>query len=124
MFFCNLIPATINLCAIIETSCMEGWVYSGDLNREHSNSKLIYIELLLIWYSDGRWLNGLDHSIISHGKKFGNQMPFGYQTFYHLISELLVHYSRHGLNNEPLEERTVLEHLNTKLVRYSDPHCT
>ena len=51
-------------------------------------------------------------------------MPFSYQTFYHLSSELLVHYSRHGLNNGPFNERTVLEHLNTKLVFYSDPHCT
>ena len=34
-------------------------------------------QLLLVWYSDGRELNGLDHSIRNHGKKFGNQMPFG-----------------------------------------------
>ena len=24
----------------------------------------------------------------------------------------------------PFNEQTVLDHLNTKLVRYSDPHCT
>ena len=33
-------------------------------------------------------------------KKFVNQMPFGYRTFYH---------SRHGLNNRPFHEQTVLE---------------
>ena len=51
-------------------------------------------------------------------------MQFGCQTFYHLNSELLVRYSRHGLNNWPFNERTVLDHLNTQIVRYSDPNCT
>ena len=50
-------------------------------------------------------------------------MPFGYGTFCHSNSELLARYSRHGLNNGPLDERTVLDHLNTKWVCYSDPHC-
>ena len=49
-------------------------------------------------------------------------MQFDYQTFYHLNSELLVRYSRHGLNNGPFDEQIVLYHLNTKLVRYSDPY--
>ena len=55
-------------------------------------------------------------------KKFGNQMPFGYQTFYHLNSKLLVKYSSHGLKRGPFDERTILDHLNTELVHYSDPH--
>ena len=38
-------------------------------------------------------------------------------------NELLVHFSGHGLNNEAFDERTVLDHSNTKLVCYSDPHC-
>ena len=58
-----------------------------------------------------------------HGKKFSNQMVFGYQTFYHSNSELLVRYSRHGFNSGPFDERIVLDHLNTELVRHSDPHC-
>ena len=48
-------------------------------------------------------------------------MPFGYQTFYHLNSKLIFCYSRHGLNNEPFDEQTVLDHLNTELVSNSDP---
>ena len=40
----------------------------------------------------------------------------------HLISKLLVHNSRHGLNNGPFDEQAVLDHLNTQLVSYSDPH--
>ena len=36
--------------------------------------------------------------------------------------ELLVCYSSHDLNNEPFKERTVLDHLNTELICYSDPH--
>ena len=43
-------------------------------------------------------------------------MPFGCQTVYHSNSELLICYSRHTF-----DEQTVLEHLNTKLVCYSDP---
>ena len=41
-----------------------------------------------------------------------------------LNNELLVHYSGHGLNNKPFDEQTVLDHLNTEQVLYSDPHCT
>ena len=41
----------------------------------------------------------------------------------HLNSNILVRYSRHGLNNGPFNEWTVLDHLNTKLVCYSDPRC-
>ena len=29
----------------------------------------------------------------------------------------------HGLNNVPFDDRTVFNHLNTGLVRYSDPYC-
>ena len=35
----------------------------------------------------------------------------------------LVRYSDGGLNKEPFHDRTALNHLNTQLVRYSDPHC-
>ena len=48
-------------------------------------------------------------------------MSFSHQTFYHSNSELSVPYSRHGLNNVHFNEQTVLDHLNTELVRYSDP---
>ena len=51
-------------------------------------------------------------------------MPFGYQTFYYLNSELFGLYSRHGLNNRTFEKQTVTDHLNTKLAYYYlDPHC-
>ena len=42
---------------------------------------------------------------------------------YDLNNELLFAYSGHGLNNEPFDEQTVLDHSNTKLVRYSDSQC-
>ena len=41
-----------------------------------------------------------------------------------LNSEVLVRYSSHDLNNKPFDEQTVLEHSNTEIVHYSDPHCT
>ena len=34
-----------------------------------------------------------------------------------------VRYSDHHLNTRPFSDRTPLDHLNTRLVRYSDPHC-
>ena len=42
--------------------------------------------------------------------------------FHDLNTILLVHYLIHGLNKEPFNRRTGLDHLNTKLVCYSDPH--
>ena len=45
-------------------------------------------------------------------------------TTYDLNSKLSVHFSNYGLNNEPFKEKTILNHSNTELVCYSDPHCT
>ena len=51
---------------------------------------------------------------------------FGIQAISHatydLNNKLLVPYSSHDLKNGPFIDRTVLNHLNTKLVRHSDPH--
>ena len=41
-----------------------------------------------------------------------------------LNNKLFVHYSSHDLNNKTFKEQTILDHLNTKLVRYSGPHVT
>ena len=30
----------------------------------------------------------------------------------------------HDLNNKPFKERSILDHSNTEIVSYSDPHCT
>ena len=38
------------------------------------------------------------------------------------LKKLLVSHSRHGLNSKPFEYQTVLHHLNTTPVWYSDPH--
>ena len=40
-----------------------------------------------------------------------------------LNNKLLAHYSSHELKNETFKEQIILDHLNTKLVSYSDPHC-
>ena len=32
-------------------------------------------------------------------------------------------YSDHYLNNRPFDYQTTFDHLKTRLVRYSDPHC-
>ena len=47
------------------------------------------------------------------------------QTPFDLNTKFLFHYSGHGLNNKPFDDKqTVLDCSNTKLVCYSDPHCT
>ena len=51
-----------------------------------------------------------------------NELLFRYSG-HGLNNKLLVCYSGNGLNNEPFNKRTVLDHTNTELVRYSDPHC-
>ena len=58
-------------------------------------------------------------------KKSVIQMPGNSPLFkWHLNSGQSVRYSNGGLNNGPFDDRTVCVHLNTGLVRYSDPHCS
>ena len=44
-------------------------------------------------------------------------------TTYNLINRLLVCYSSHDLDNKPFNDPTGLDHTNTKLVFYLNPHC-
>ena len=94
-------------------------MYSGHLNSKHLNSELIWIanfylfgiQMVAKWMVWTIRLSTMVKRLVS------------YQTLYHSNSKILVCYSRHGLNNGPSSKQTVLEHLNTKLVGYSDPHC-
>ena len=61
-----------------------------------------------------RLQNGCDHS--------NTELLVRYSS-HDLNSELLVRYSDGGLNKEPFDDRTALNHSNTELVQYSDPHC-
>ena len=36
----------------------------------------------------------------------------------------IVHYSDHFLNSRPFDYQTTFDHLNTRLVWYSDPYCS
>ena len=51
-------------------------------------------------------------------------LKFVNNVYYVLNNKLLDRYSSHDLNNKPFKEQTVLDHLNTELIPYSDPHCT
>ena len=52
-------------------------------------------------------------------------MQLNIQTTYDLnTNKLLVCYSSHGLTNQLFNYQTGLDHLNTKVVHYSDPHST
>ena len=72
---------------------------------------------------------------ISRGAKY---LKSSHTTSHDLNTEIKVFYSSHhsrnlsvkpisqttyDLNSKLLDEQTVLDHLNTKLVCYSDPHC-
>ena len=65
-------------------------------------------------------MNGLDHLISDHGKKFGSQMPFGHQTFYQVIAGFQAQPSHFTMSldvlNGPFKEWNILDHLNAKLV--------
>ena len=71
---------------MIETSTHNLSKYSGDLNSEHSNSELIWIVSFFLFGIQmvANWM------VPDHGKKFSNQMPFGYPTFYYFNSQLLI----------------------------------
>ena len=43
---------------------------------------------------------------------------------YVLNNELLLRYSSHDLNNKTFKEQSILSHSNTKLICYSNPHCS
>ena len=43
---------------------------------------------------------------------------------YDLNNGLIVQYLGHGLNDGPFDDRTCLDHLNTRHVCNSDPQCT
>ena len=51
-------------------------------------------------------------------------MPFGYQTFYHLKSELLVCYSRHGLNKIRTNPNLNIKAFSFQMFGIRTPHCT
>ena len=84
--------------------------YSGDLYSKHLNNELIWIANFYL---------------------FGIQMVANWRVqtiqFWTMVKSLvtkwlLVCYSNHSLNTKPFDE-PVLDHVNTQLVRYSDPHC-
>ena len=117
MFTCKCFATTEGLTALNKNTwgvCFNSWArlkgrkaffyYSGDQKTEHSNNGTI-------WLMD-YWKFVIQ--VISQAT---------YQTAHDPNNEHLVHYSGHGLNEEPFYERTILDHLNTKLICYSDTHC-
>ena len=50
--------------------------------------------------------------------------PFEYQTFYIIKEIFFFRFSDHHLKIGPFNNQTFLDHLNTRLVRYSDGYCT
>ena len=93
---------------------------------------IIGFQVVTIWISD--FLSGIQAMACKPEKKSAIQMPNNSllfkpwsekQTFYRTKSLLFrcpitVCYSSNGLNIGPFNNRTVFNHLNTVLVRYSD----
>ena len=108
------------------SNCKVGsWLalYSRDLISQHSNSKLIGIanfhlfgiQMVTDWKVWTIWLASM---VLSSGTKCYSVMKL----FIIPKANYLFCYSRHGLNSRSFNERTVLDHLNTELVFYSDSH--
>ena len=76
-----------------------------------ANFNLFSIQIVANWMVGTVWLATMVKGSVT-------------KLLFFLKSQLLVRYSRHGLNNRPFNEQTVLDHLHTKLVCNSDPHCS
>ena len=76
-------------------------LYSGDQNSEHLNSGNIWIKKFHL---------------------FAIQIPC-YNLLFKPSVTKPISQTTYDLNNRPFKERTDLDHFNTELVRYSDPHC-
>ena len=102
------------LVCYLDLQSKKNKLYSGDLNSEHLNSRNIWITNFYL-FAIKMPVNSL---------KFKPSVtPPSSQTTFDLNSKLLVFYSSHDLYNEPFNEQTILDQLNTKLVYSSDPHC-
>ena len=66
-----------------------------------------FTELLLVRYSDVRYSNG----------SWVFRPPFEYRTKFSPVFKW-------HLNNGPFGDQTTFDHINSRLVQYSDPHCT
>ena len=93
------------------------------------------IERVLPWYKSHDLNSGLKSviQVMNHATYDLNNgqivhFLFGIQVIAwitdHWVNRLFVRYSGHALNKRPFDDRTCLDHLNTGLVRYSDPHCS
>ena len=51
-------------------------------------------------------------------------LPHKFYLYLIIIMDIFAHYSNGGQNNEPFSNQTHVRDLNTKLVCYSDHHCT
>ena len=84
-------------------------LYSGDLNNEHLNNKKIWITNFHLF------------GIQMYSDHHPNTSPvFKWWSEYRTKSSPV--FKWHS-NNGPFDNRTTFDHLNTRLVRYSDPHC-
>ena len=103
-------------------------VYSGDLNSEHLNSGKIWImkfHLFAIQMPSNSSLfkPSVTKPISQTTYDLNSELLVRYSSHV-LNNKLLVCYSSHDLNNEPCLEWHLLDLANTKLIHYSDPHCT
>ena len=105
------------------------WIimYSGDLKNEHLNNEHLNNEHLNngnIWVTNFH-LSGIQMSgiqmVVRYSDHHANTGPV-----FKWWSEYWTKFSRvfkwHS-NNGSFGDRTIFDHLNTRLVRYSDPHC-
>ena len=103
---------------IINWCWSQVWAYSGDLNNEHLNKGNIWVTNFHLFAIQMPGKSSLFKPCPEYRTKSSVVTQPISQTPYDLNSQLLICYSSHGLNNEPYDEPTVLDHSNTELVRY------
>ena len=92
--------------------------YSGDLKNEHLNNGNISIKN---FYLSGIQMSGIQ-KVIWYSEHHLNTIPV-FKWWSEYQTKLNPVFKWHS-NTGPINDRTTLDHLNTRLVWYPDPHCT
>ena len=85
-------------------------------------SKVQRVTTVTIWIPNTRIPDSMGVRY-SNGKVTWLGGPFKYQTFWTINRLFSVRFSDHHLNTGPFDNWTLIYHLNTRLVSYSDGYC-
>ena len=116
-------------CQVVMTPMQLTWnqtwnkIYIADLNNTNLNDGNIWITTVTCLLY--RWLVIVcfsSHGLNTFSSVFNNRLKVWYSS--EPMTWAINFFLSHDLNNGPFKDRTGFNHLNTKLVCYSDPHIT